>query len=277
MFLAAVISGHTISICASIASAVEYIRSAGFYSDAAAAYAANASAAGSLFEIQAKEHRAEAVRIASVQRFIEVVVLLMIVATFIVVGLNSHRIISTALRALYNAKKRLVSIAAASGVVDGAGTKLVAEVQSQGRMLHRKVVGTFMFVLLTLLARSVFTVMFAVGSILTNQADKCARSECDACKNVFSHMMFWMVYTPSYHFVCVLVSSPLALMGALWGMSGVRAMEQMREVDVSAERLRDGPMRDICVSASAPVKSGSSSDKSGNRFTAISLSHSSKA
>ena len=274
MFLAAVISGHTISICASIASAVEYIRSAGFYSDAAAAYAANASAAGRLFEIQAQEHRAEAVRVASMQRFIEVVVLLMIVATFIVVGLNSHRIISTALRALFNAEKKLVSmqqLAAASGVVDSSGAKLVAEVQSQGRTLHRKVVGTFVFVLLTLLVRSVFTVMFALGASLTNQGDKCARSDCDACKNVFSHMMFWMVYTPSYHFVCVLVSSPLALMGALWGMSGVRAMEQMREVDVSAERLRDGPMRDICVSASAPVKSGSSSDKSGNRFTAISL------
>jgi len=274
MFLAAVITGHIVSICASIASAVEYIRSAGFYSDAAAAYAANATAAGSLFEIQAKDKRAEAVRIASVQRFIEVVVLLVIVATFIVVGLNSHRIISTALRALFNAEKKLVSIAAASGVVDSAGAKLVAEVQSQGRMLHRKVVGTFVFVLLTLLVRSVFTIMFAVGSSMTNQADKCARSECDACKNVFSHMMFWMVYTPSYHFFCVLVSSPLALMGALWGMSGVRAMEQMREVDVSAERLRDRQMREICVDARVPVKSGSSSV---NRATVSMPSHSSKA
>jgi hypothetical protein len=180
-----------------------------------------------------------------VQRFIEVVVLLVIVAAFIVVGLNSHRIISTALRALFNAEKKLVSIAAASGVVDSAGAKLVAEVQSQGRMLHRKVVSTFVFVLLTLLVRSVFIVMFALSASMTNQADKCARSECDACKNVFSHMLFWMIYTPSYHQVCVLVSSPLALMGALWGMSGVRAMEQMREVDVSAERLRQGQARTV--------------------------------
>ncbi len=240
MFLAAVISGHAVGICVNISSAVVLTQSAAFFADAATAYAANATAAGSHFEIQGIEKRAEALKNTSVQRFIEVVVLLMIVVSFIVVGLNSHRIISAALRALFNAEKKLASMAAASGVSDNSGAKLVAEVQSQGRKLYRKVVGTFVFVLLALLLRSVFIVMHALGAGLTNQADKCARSECDACKNVFSHMLFWMAYTPSYHQVCVLVSSPLALMGALWGMSGVRAMEQMREVDVSAERLREG-------------------------------------
>ena len=46
---------------------------------------------------------------------------------------------------------------------------------------------------------------------------------CDAaCYNVFSHIVGWMVLTPEFQLSVVLISQPLALLVALWGMTMYR-------------------------------------------------------
>jgi hypothetical protein len=177
------------------------------------------------------------VKAASVQRFTEVIVLLMIVAAFVFVGIHSHRVIASALRALFFAERQLMSVAAAAGGARNSqpSVKLFAEVQCRGRQLQRKVLATFVLVFLSFLLRSTFTVMFAMASAYTEENNRCAASACDACKNVYSHLLFWMIYTPAFQQTVVLIASPLTLLVALWGMSGVRAIEQMEGIDVERD------------------------------------------
>ena len=45
-------------------------------------------------------------------------------------------------------------------------------------------------------------------------------SPCDpTCYNEFTHMQQWMFRTPEFQLTVVLVSSPVALLVALWGMT----------------------------------------------------------
>ena len=58
-------------------------------------------------------------------------------------------------------------------------------------------------------------------------------SACDAsCFNVFNHMYWWMLRTPEFLLVIVMLSKPLPLLIALWGMTTVR----MRRVLEANER-----------------------------------------
>lgn len=64
--------------------------------------------------------------------------------------------------------------------------------------------------------------MFAVGEHFQNGDPACqgASRFCDAeCFNVFTLIWQWMVYTPEFFMTSVTVSSPVALLAALWGMT----------------------------------------------------------
>ena len=51
---------------------------------------------------------------------------------------------------------------------------------------------------------------------------------CDvSCYNVFTHMFYWMYYTPEFQVTIVLVSSPLTLLVALWGMTSKQTLHAM--------------------------------------------------
>ncbi len=101
---------------------------------------------------------------------------------------------------------------------------MVAAASLQGRQLQRKVIGTFVFVFMTFLVRSVFTCLFAVAQALQNTGD-----------NVHSNIQGWIVYTPAFQMVTTLIASPIALLVALWGMSGVGALEQMSSSSVQTQ------------------------------------------
>ena len=67
---------------------------------------------------------------------------------------------------------------------------------------------------------------------------------CDAsCNNVFTHMFLWMVHTPEFIVTVVLLSSPLALLVALWGMTTRLALHLMKpdksEMESATVRQRD--------------------------------------
>jgi hypothetical protein len=194
-------------------------------------YASGNADAGAAYAQRAKEQRQVASRAASVQRFSEVALLAMMIAAFCVVGVNSYQVILNALRALIDVRKRMNSKNAQSVSVQGAAINvsrdLIDEASSQGILLKRKVTGTFVFIFLAVLVRSLFTVLFALGSGFNDNSNICSRSECSPCKNVYSHLLFWLVYTPVFQQTVLLFASPVASLVALWGMSGVRALEQV--------------------------------------------------
>ena len=195
--MAAVVLCNAVGLAANAASAVHYQSAAAASSSAFERYAANNTKDGDNFLLVVRNQEVQrGGYIASVQMFCEVVALLLIVAAFAAVGVLSARRVSARLRG-----------------VDAASAAMVS-----GRMLRLQIVGTAGFVFVTFVVRSVFSTFFAVSYYSRVIDDNC-RNWCGKCSNLYTHIVLWMNYTPEFQLTIVLVSSPLALLVALWGMT----------------------------------------------------------
>jgi hypothetical protein len=188
------------------------MKAAGAYSSASAYYAANStdvSAIKGYLSLGLEEAQLGG-SIASVQRFSEVAVLLLILVSFIAVGVLSARRVSS----------RLLEVDAASAVA------------ATGRAVRRQMVGITAFVFVTFLLRSVVSTIASVSHELRNFDKPCPESDksiyCDTCRNVYTHITGWMLFTPEFESTVVLISSPVALLVALWGMTSKSTLHLMR-------------------------------------------------
>jgi heme/copper-type cytochrome/quinol oxidase subunit 2 len=198
-----------VGLFGNIAATVHIQRSVEAASAASALFAANSTQAAeesfsrSLAEVQL------ATSISAVQLFSEVVVLLLIVAAFVVTGVAFARVF----------RSRLLAVDAESA---SAAT---------GRELRWQMVVTTVVVFVAFVVRSVVSTMFAVARQLQNRANQCpgVTSLCDStCYNVFTHIFWWMARTPEFQVTVVLVSSPLTLLVALWGMTSRQTLQAMK-------------------------------------------------
>jgi hypothetical protein len=213
--MAAVVLGNSVGLAANAAAAVQYHKAADAVSTASAFYAANNTDKGDeFFRLRAQQVQLGG-SILSVQRFSEVAVLLFIVVAFVAVGVLSARRVSA----------RLLGVDAASAAA------------ATGRAVRGRMLGTTAFVFVAFLIRSVLSIMFAVAFELrdlnNNKIEqKCRQaphSVCDtSCYNVYAHIAGWMSYTPEFESTIVLVSSPLALLVALWGMTSEATLHLMK-------------------------------------------------
>ena len=88
-------------------------------------------------------------------------------------------------------------------------------------------------VFVAFVVRSVQSTMLAVARQLQDGADGQRRCPgvffCDpSCFNEFTHIAQWAVFTPEFQVTIVLVSSPLTLLVALWGMTSRQTLEAMK-------------------------------------------------
>jgi len=144
-----------------------------------------------------------------VQSFCEVAVLLLILVAFVVAGVACARVVSSRLLA-----------------VDAASASAAA-----GRELRRRMVVTTAVVFVAFVVRSVQSTMLAVARQLQDGTNICAgvTTPCDAsCFNVFTHIGQWAARTPEFQVTIVLVSSPLTLLVALWGMTSRQTLHAMK-------------------------------------------------
>jgi hypothetical protein len=109
----------------------------------------------------------------------------------------------------------------------GARAKVFAEAGLKAARMQRKIVCTFVFLFVTCFLRCGFK--FFTGVLMASQdfSNPCSASQCDPCKNVYTHIIFWMLYNPGLQAAVMLAVSPLALLLALWGMSDVGELEHM--------------------------------------------------
>jgi hypothetical protein len=244
VFLAAVILVSIVGFCSNIVSAYHYNASALFNNGAMVEWAANNSASGVKKEFQAYISIGTAARIGSVQRFCEVLLVLSVILAFCIVGIKSSAVMSSALRTLFTAKKKLEMVrlnlsnansnpmSAHSNVDEFSAHAMVSQEQisnaaEQGQQLQRKVFWTVSFVFSTVIVRSVLNLMYAFSQAFQDGENPCSFNPCNQCRNVYSHIDYWIVYSPVFFSVVMLISSPLALLVALWGMSNVKVLEQM--------------------------------------------------
>jgi hypothetical protein len=209
--MAVVLLGNAAGLAANIAAAVQFQNGVIAFSTASEFSSANNTKNADTYVSTGLAHIQLALSIGSVQSFCEVAVLLLIVAAFVVVGvLCARRIVSVFF---------LVSAASAAAAA--------------GRALRLKIVGTTGFVFVAFLLRSVVSTMLAVAYQLSDSAKDCPNGVtdlCDAsCFNVYTHMARWMAYTPEFQLTVILISSPLALLVALWGMTSSNRHSEVKK------------------------------------------------
>jgi len=105
-----------------------------------------------------------------------------------------------------------------------------------------QILGTAAVVFLTFLLRSVFSIMFAVADALQNDSEADCSGLCDGCKNVYAHIQAWVHYTPVFRLCIILISSPLALLVALWGMTSESTLQYMRSGRAQTVRMVRQPL-----------------------------------
>jgi hypothetical protein len=205
-----VVFGNVLGLITNIVSSVQFSKAAATAGIASAHYAANNSEFNQegLKYFDLHRHELEKAMVTlSVQSFCEVAVLLLIVASFFLVGVLCVRRVRSLLHSLDS------SSAAAS----------------TGRNLHRQVMATTGIVFAAFLLRSAYSAMFAIAWGLSDYGNACPSEDlCDpTCYNVYRLMNRWMFYTPEFQLIIMLISSPITLLVALWGMTSEAALHAM--------------------------------------------------
>jgi len=200
--MAGVVVGNVVGLGGNAAAAVYLEQSAGSFSAASAAYAANNTAAGNNFVTIGNQQNQLADSTLAVQLFCEVAVLLLIIVAFAVTGAACRQRFTSA----------------------------QLDDTADGRQLWRQIVGTAGFVFVTFLLRVVFSTMNAVTNGLQDDDVICpSNNPCDAsCYNVYALMQQWLNNTPEFQLSVELISSPLTLLVALWGMTSKHTLRLMQ-------------------------------------------------
>ena len=217
--MAVVAFGNAVGLVGNAAAAVFFQRSSSAFSEASVAYAANNTDGGDAYRQSARNDQQLGFNVSSVQSSSEVAVLLLIVAAFGVVGVLSARRIMSGLQAV-----NAVSAAAAAG-----------------KTLRLQIVSTTGFVFVAFLLRAVVSTMLAVAFQLEDSAVQTCpgvQNFCDpSCHNVYAHIGQWDSYTPEFRPAVELISSPLALLVALWGMTSQYSRKLLNTQRMQRETL----------------------------------------
>ena len=217
-----VVVGGVVGISGNIVSAVYKLQSADF-----ATSAASAADKGNVFEVisliqQCTDRGDLAVKIESIQGFSEISVLVLLIATFIAVGVMCARRVDSSL----------------ASMTSGAG--------ATAKHLRRQIVVTVAVVFVTFFLRATYTTMLAISSAFQNGRHLCSHvcsleEEVDTCPhpyNMYTLMYLYLTYSPEFQIVVVLISSPLALLVALWGMTSDHTLEAMRRNKKQSQTMR---------------------------------------
>jgi hypothetical protein len=209
--MAAVVLGNAVGLAANVAAAVYAKKAADAASTAAALYASNSTLEARIYFNNISQTEIQlANSIISIQSFCEVAVLLLIVVAFVVAAVFCARLINSVLLA-----------------VDAASAPA-----AMGRELRRRVLGTTGVVFVSFVVRSAFSTMRAVATYLQDGQKRCPTGQttlCDpSCNNMFLHIVVWMGLTPEFQLTIILISSPLALLVALWGMTSNQMRRAMK-------------------------------------------------
>jgi hypothetical protein len=216
--MAAVVLGNVVGLCANVAAVVLFKQVGDLDNAEAAAVAANSTDAANAILVLARQKGTVALDAGSAQQFCEVAVLLIIILAFVVVGIASARRVSSALRDMND------------------------EHGAAGRQLRRQIVGTAAVVFVTFLLRAVFSTMNALSRVLQNDVNTC-RNRCEpACNSVWLVIGIWLELTPEFQLTVVLISSPLALIVALWGMTSAHTLQHMRSSRAQTVRMVSQPL-----------------------------------
>jgi len=215
--MAGVVVGNVVGLGGNVAAAVYLEQAAESWSAASAAYAANSTTDGLNFVNIGNQQSQRAFATLAVQLFCEVVVLLLIIVAFAVTGAACVRRFTSA----------------------------QLDDTAEGRQLWRQIAGTAGFVFVTFLLRAVFTTIFALANGLQNDDSCPSGNPCDAsCYNLYALIQQWLFFTPEFQLSVELISSPLTLLVALWGMTSKHTLRLMQSRRREMNVMRVGVLQE---------------------------------
>jgi hypothetical protein len=221
-----VVAGGVVGIGGNIVSVVYRLQAAGFANSAGSAFAAQQPLPAALLVEKFAERVESAVKAQSAQEFSEIAVLLILIAAFFVVGVMCARRVDSSLALM----------------TPHAGAK--------AKYMRRQIVVTAVVVFVTFLLRSTYTSMIAIASALQDSGRYCSSicsilplENCQNPFNMYTHVYLYLNYSPEFQLLVVLISSPLALLVALWGMTSGRTLHAMRESRRQMESIRSMMLR----------------------------------
>jgi len=224
--IALVVAGGVVGICGNIVSGVYKLHAADLMNSASSAAAISNNTSEFFFE-QSQQRNHLSVQISSVQSFSEICTLLLIIATFVAVGVMC------------------------ASRVDSSLPSLTARTGAKAKHLRRQIVVTVAVVFVTFFLRAAFASFFAVSASLQNVDDPYCKQFCSSsfvpkCHlphfNKYADMQLFLAFTPELQITVVLISSPLALIVALWGMTSDLALEAMRHNKRQTQKLMRSKM-----------------------------------
>ena len=235
--MALVVAGGVAGICGNIVTGVDDLKASSLAKSAASA-ASNFTYDSIPFPqllkiadlaLRSQKQDQNAVDARSIQAFAEAATLLLTIAAFIVVGVSSAR------------------------RVDSSLPLMSAHTVVKAKRLRLQIVATAAVVFATFLLRALYVAFTAVSSSLQNfsefcfsRSDLCSTTVTPACPvpyNEFALMQLFLLYTPEIQMAVVLVSSPLTLLVALWGMTSAPMLHAMRSKKKTMDTMRDGMLR----------------------------------
>lgn len=158
----------------------------------------------------------------------EAIMLLLAFGAFSVAGTISARRVHNALKSAASEIQSSLKISLTSLKSDKR--EGIDRAVTSGRRLKRQIIGTCAVVFFSFLLRAVFCTMMAVAVVGQVSSAHCEGSvgRCDACYNVYSHLLVYLLYTPQLFFSVVFISQPLALLVLLWGMTSGHTLAVMK-------------------------------------------------
>ena len=208
--LGVVTFGNFVGLCANIAAAAYQLRASDNLLDAAAAFSKSDLSAVNEFSAQSQANGDRSQVANSVQQFAEMAVLLLIVVAFFLSGgLCALRIRLTT--------RRFNNIAASN----------LAAMPEGAVHIQRQIFGTTAFIFVTFTLRAIFSTMYAVSAASANSQPECPSCSSE-CNNTSALVLTWLNFTPEFQLFVMLISSPLASVVALWGMTSDRFLAASR-------------------------------------------------
>jgi hypothetical protein len=236
---AGVIALCLVGVCGSVVSALSRLQSASLAGDTASAYLnltkyfpkrdiprLTASKLTDRLWSDSRKSDEYAVNLDSIQYFSEMIVLMLQVFLFLVMGIMCVR----------RVRSYLLS-------------PLSASTENAARRLHRQIVVTAAVFFIAFLPRATFATMKAVSNVHQDYSkgecygfcsDVVFRGRAPNCPipfNMYFHMAVYLQYTPEFHLLVVLISSPLVQLVALWGMTSDRMLQAMGYSTISLRSI----------------------------------------
>jgi hypothetical protein len=204
VFLLFIVAGNIVGICGNVAAASFSARASILNLEAAAAWERKDNATfTSTVLLYGQESQRQSTAV-SVQQYSEVFVLLVIIVAF------------------------------ASATVLSLQRLSQAEVESSHcafavKKLRRKISVSVALIFTTFLLRSVYSIFRAFSDGFSNFQIDCRTGLCSSCYNVYTNMAVWTLYNPYFPNSIILISSPLASLVALWGMTSGRMRSHIQD------------------------------------------------